>query len=79
MNIISYQGSKRKELKIIKKYQPKSFDELIDVFGGGANVSLGYLQENYKVQYNDVLSSMCGLLKILKDEDKTDKLKNIMK
>ena len=74
MNIIAYQGSKRKELKIIKQYQPKQFDQIIDVFGGGANVSLGYLKDGYVVQYNDILSSMCGLLTILKDNDKTDSL-----
>ena len=74
MNIIAYQGSKRKELKIIKEYQPKQFDEIIDVFGGGANVTLYYLKEDYKVQYNDILSSMCSLLTTLKDNEKTDKL-----
>ena len=74
MNIIAYQGSKKKELKIIKEYQPKQFNEIIDVFGGGANVSLGYLKDGYKVQYNDILSSMCGLLTTLKDNEKTDKL-----
>ena len=74
MNIIAYQGSKKKECKIIKEHQPKQFNEIIDVFGGGANVTLSYLKDGDKVHFNDILSSMCGLLTILKDNDKIDEL-----
>jgi DNA adenine methylase len=76
MNIISYQGSKRNELNIIQEYEPKQYDEFIDVFGGGANVSLFYLKKNKKVVYNDINKDICDLLIILKDLDKTNNLIN---
>ena len=74
MNIIAYQGSKRNELDIIEKYEPKIYDVFIDVFGGGANVSLFYLKKNKNVVYNDINIDMCNLLKILKDEEQTNQL-----
>ena len=75
MNILSWQGSKKKELDIIEKYQPLKFDYFIDVFGGGANVSSIYLKKNnIKVIYNDINSDLCELLKTLQDEKKTKNL-----
>jgi DNA adenine methylase len=76
MNIISYQGSKRNELKIIEKYEPLEYKTFVDVFGGGANVSLFYLEKNKNVVYNDINKDICELLKILQDEEKTKDLIN---
>lgn len=78
---ISYQGSKRKELKYIKEYEPKEFNKLVDVFGGGGSVSMFYLSRDYKVYYNDINEELIELYHILKNENDTkmlmDKIKDI--
>ena len=50
-----YQGSKRKELHHIKDYEPEEFNTMVDVFGGGGNVFLDYIQKypEKKCIYND--------------------------
>ena len=53
MNIVSYQGSKRKELERIKQHEPKKFRIFVDVFGGGANVTLYYLKRNIETIYTN--------------------------
>jgi site-specific DNA-adenine methylase len=42
--MFTYQGSKRKELPFIRDHEPKEFKTMVDVFGGGGNVFLDYLQ-----------------------------------
>jgi len=74
MNIVSYQGSKRKELNKIKEHEPKKINTFVDVFGGGANVSLFYLDRNIKTIYNDINTDMVDLLNILRDATKTKEL-----
>ena len=73
-NIVAHQGSKIKELEKIKENEPKKINTFIDVFGGGANVSLFYLNRKIKTIYNDVNKDMVDLLKTLKDKNKTKKL-----
>lgn len=75
---IPYQGSKRRELHIIEQFQPKKFDKLVDVFGGGGSVSLYYLQA-YKpfkrgVWFNDISPDLFELFTTLKSAEKTAKL-----
>lgn len=71
MNIVSYQGSKRQELENIKAYEPLKFNTMVDVFGGGANVSIFYLNRDIKTVYNDVNVDMVNILNVLKDKEKT--------
>ena len=74
MIIVAYQGSKRKEVNHIKDYEPTSIDTFVDVFGGGANVSLFYLGRNINTIYNDVSIDMVRLLNILKNKTQTKEL-----
>lgn len=71
---ISYQGSKRRELKKIEEYEPKKFEIFVDVFGGGGSVSINYMKKNKKVIYNDINIGLTELFKTLKDENKTKEL-----
>ena len=75
-NPISYQGSKRRETHIIEEYQPKRFNKVVDVFGGGGSVSLFYIQNynNCQVHYNDISPDLTLLFEVLKDHDKTKKV-----
>ena len=76
---ISYQGSKRRELKYINQYEPKSFNTLIDVFGGGGSVSIYYIQKSKKVVYNDINKGLYDLFNILQDETSIKKLQTDLK
>jgi site-specific DNA-adenine methylase len=70
-----YQGSKRKELPLIEKYQPEEFDKVIDAFGGGGSVSLFYEQTfEVNVIYNEIDKGIVDLFKTLQDEKKTQNL-----
>ena len=73
---ISYQGSKKRETHIIEEYQPKRFNKVVDVFGGGGSVSLFYIQNynNCQVHYNDISPDLTLLFEVLKDHDKTKKV-----
>jgi len=71
---ISFFGSKRKELHHIEKYQPEKFNKIIDVFGGGANVSLYYHQKGYMTHYNDIAKYLTDLMTIIQCEEETNKL-----
>ena len=79
-NPISYQGSKRRETHIIEEYQPKRFNKVVDVFGGGGSVSLFYIQNynNCQVHYNDISPDLTLLFEILKDKKQAEKLANHM-
>lgn len=70
---ISYQGNKRKELNRIEKYEPKEFNLMVDVFGGGGSVSLFY-NNKYKVHYNDINKGLTDLFTTIQDKNKTEKL-----
>jgi len=74
MSIVSYQGSKRKELDFINKWEPTEFQTVVDVFGGGANVSMFYLNRNINTIYNDINSDMVQLLKVLRSKKNTAQL-----
>ena len=72
---ISYRGSKRKEMSQINEFEPKRFNKVIDVFGGGSSVSIWYKQNTKKqVFYNDINKRNCELFTILKDKKKTEEL-----
>lgn len=75
---IPYQGSKRRELDIIEKYQPQEFDKVIDAFGGGGSVSLFYLQSYVldKVVYNDAHEALCNMFVALKSVAGTTKIQS---
>lgn len=76
---ISYQGSKRREMGIIEKFAPYSFNKFIDPFGGGGSASL-YFYQNYNIDifYNDINPCLTELFTILKSKEKTAELiKNI--
>jgi len=69
---IPWQGSKRKELKHIHNNEPKEFNKIIDVFGGGGSVSLSYINKDIDIIYNDKNESLYTLWLMLKNEDQTD-------
>lgn len=71
---ISYVGSKRRELEIIKENEPPNFTKIVDAFGGGGSVALGYLNSLEKVIYNDLFYPIANLFNILKSEEETQKL-----
>ena len=52
---------------IIKDYQPETFNKVIDVFGGGATITMWYLQEDYNVVYNDLNEDQTLLMFLLKE------------
>jgi site-specific DNA-adenine methylase len=64
-------------MHIIKEYEPKTFNTIIDAFGGGGSVALYYLQNTDKnIIYNDLDKKMTKLFEILKNKNKTIKLVN---
>lgn len=69
MSFQSYQGSKIKDLPFIIQYQPKTFNKVIDVFGGGGSISYHYLMQGYKVVFNDVDKNVYEYMKMIKNDE----------
>ena len=76
---IPYQGSKRRETDTIYKYKPKTFDKIVDVFGGGSSVSLYFIQKGHNTEYNDINPEVSGFFRLLKDENHTKHLEAELK
>jgi DNA adenine methylase len=73
---VSFFGSKRKEIQYIENNQPKDFNKVIDVFGGGGNVSLYYHQNGHVTIYNDIQKYLCDLMNTIQNKKTVDELLN---
>lgn len=62
---LNYTGGKFKLLPQILPLFPKDIDNFLDMFGGGANVTVNVKAK--KVYYNDIESHVCGLLRYMYD------------
>ena len=73
---IIFTGSKAREIQNIDKAKPKSFNKVVDVFGGGGSVSLHFLQsmKDIEVHYNDKNQDLFQLFSSLKDEKKVEQI-----
>ena len=73
--IMSYWGSKRKEIKHIFEFLPDKYLKIVDVFGGIGTISLNhviYYGDKIQTHYNEINKEVAIMLQIMKDENRTD-------
>lgn len=72
---LNYTGGKFKLLPQILPFFPKQIDIFVDLFGGGANVSINV--EANQIVYNDTLIQVVDFLKTCKEEPLENNLNDI--
>lgn len=64
---LNYTGGKFALLEQILPYFPEDIDTFVDLFGGGFNVGVNV--DANKIVYNDIVSQICELIKVLSTLD----------